>query len=82
MVVTVVLLINMGVVEFVVLDESKEGGGVEVKGSTSAPLPQGGGAPPGCVAFRGETVLPSAFAIVKQVVHWMSALGAFGVVNW
>ena len=50
-------------------------------GSVRVPTPQGIAAPPGCVAFVGVVVLPSAPAIVKRVVQ-VRFVGAAGVLNW
>jgi hypothetical protein len=57
------------------------GGGTAVEGSTSAPTPQGIAAfVPGWLGFAGGVVAPVGDAIVKRVVHVLSA--ARGEVNW
>ena len=68
------------VVAEVVLAVPRTGAGVALEGSTKAPVPQGIGSPPGCVAFSGSTVLPLASTIVKRVVHVI--LVVEGSVNW
>ncbi len=52
-----------------------------MEGSTRAPVPQGIFWPSGSVSFSGSTVLPSAPAIVKRVVH-KRFFGAAGEENW